>query len=82
MAVSESPFLIGLNVGNPQVIIVDEGYEVRISGADLWVHTSPWTLGLDIYWLYRNRLLKPTETILVSEKFIPLGLEVDKHYRS
>lgn len=41
MAVSESPFLAGLNVGDPQVVIVDEGYEVRVSRADLGVHAGP-----------------------------------------
>lgn len=41
VAVSESPFLARLDVGYPQVVIVDEGYEVRISGADLGVHACP-----------------------------------------
>ena len=41
VAVSESPFLASLNVGYPQVIIVDEGYEVRVSRADLGVHSGP-----------------------------------------
>lgn len=41
VAVSESPFLACLNVGYPQVVIVDEGYEVRVSWADLGVHAGP-----------------------------------------
>lgn len=41
MAVRESPFLACLNVGYPQVIVVDKGYKVWISGADLGVHTGP-----------------------------------------
>lgn len=41
VAVSESPLLARLDVGYPQVVIVDEGYEVRISRADLGVHACP-----------------------------------------
>ena len=41
VAESESPFLSSLNVGNPQVVVVDEGYEVGVSGADLGVHAGP-----------------------------------------
>ena len=65
VAESESPLLARLNVGYPQVVVVDEGYEVRVSGADLGVHTCPWALGLDLHRLQRGRLLNPKETILV-----------------
>lgn len=41
VTVSESPLLARLDVGYPQVVIVDEGYEVRISRADLGVHACP-----------------------------------------
>lgn len=41
VAISESPFFASLNVGYPQVIIVDESYEVRFSRADLGIHTGP-----------------------------------------
>lgn len=41
VAVSESPFLARLDMGYPQVVIVNEGYEVRISRADLGVHACP-----------------------------------------
>lgn len=68
VAVSESPFLARLDVGYPQVVIVDEGYEVRISRADLGVHACPWALSLDLHWLYRSSLLKPIYTNLVKGK--------------
>lgn len=68
VAKRESPFLAGLDVGDPQVVVVDEGYEVGISGADLWVHACPRALGLDLHWLYRSRLLNTTETISVKGK--------------
>lgn len=54
VAKRESPFFAGLDVGDPQVVIVDEGYEVGISGTDLWVHACPRALGLDLHWLYRS----------------------------
>lgn len=54
MAVSEPPFLASLNVGDPQVVIVDEGHEVGVSGADLGVHAGPRALGLDLHGLYRS----------------------------
>lgn len=41
VAVGEPPLLAGLDVGNPQVVIVDEGDEVRVSRADLRVHAGP-----------------------------------------
>lgn len=41
MAICESPFLARLDVGYPQVIVVDKGYKVGVSGADLGVHTGP-----------------------------------------
>lgn len=41
VAVSESPFLASLNVGYPQVVVVDEGYKIRVSWADLGVHAGP-----------------------------------------
>lgn len=63
VAKREPPFLAGLDVGDPQVVIVDEGYEVGISRTDLWVHACPRALGLDLHWLYRSRLLNTTETI-------------------
>lgn len=62
MAKRESPFFAGLDVGDPQVVVVDEGYEVGISGTDLWVHACPRALGLDLHWLYRSGLLNITET--------------------
>lgn len=68
VAKRESPFLARLDVGDPQVVIVDEGYEVGISRTDLWVHACPWALGLDLHWLYRSRLLNTTETIWVKGK--------------
>lgn len=58
VAKSESPFLAGLDVGDPQVVIVDEGYEVGVSGTDLGVHARPRALRLDLHRLYRSRLLK------------------------
>lgn len=63
MAEREPPFLAGLDVGDPQVVIVDEGYEVGISRTDLGVHTRPRALGLDLHGLYRSGLLKKTGTI-------------------
>lgn len=63
VAKREPPFLAGLDVGDPQVVIVDEGYEVGISRTDLWVHACPRALCLDLHWLYRSRLLNTTETI-------------------
>lgn len=68
VAESESPLLSSLEVSDPQVVIVDEGYEVRISGADLGVHACPWALGLNLDWLDRSRLLKPTSTVLVKRQ--------------
>lgn len=62
MAKRESPLFAGLDVGDPQVVIVDKGYEVGIGGTDLWVHACPRALGLDLHWLYRSRLLNTTET--------------------
>lgn len=41
VAVRESPFLSRLDVSYPQVVIVDEGYKVGVSGADLGVHAGP-----------------------------------------
>lgn len=41
VAVGESPFLPRLDVGYPQVVVVDEGYEVGVCGADLGVHAGP-----------------------------------------
>lgn len=41
VAVSESPFLSSLNVSYPQVVIVDEGYEVGVPRADFGVHAGP-----------------------------------------
>lgn len=63
VAKSESPFLAGLNVGDPQVIVIDEGYKVGIGRTDLWVHARPRALSFDLHWLYRSRLLNRTETI-------------------
>lgn len=54
VTVSESSFLAGLNVGYPQVVIIDESYEVRVSRANLGVHTGPRALGLNLHWLYRS----------------------------
>lgn len=68
VAKCESFFLARLDIGNPQVVIVDEGYEVGISRTDLWVHACSRALGLDLHWLYRNRLLKTKETIGVKIK--------------
>lgn len=68
MTISEPPFLASLNVGYPQVVIVDKGDDVGVSRADLGVHTGPWALGLDLHWLYRSRLLKPTDAILAKSK--------------
>lgn len=68
VAESESPLLSSLEVSYPQVVIVDEGYEVRIPGADLGIHARPWALGLNLDWLDRSRLLKPTSTVLVKRQ--------------
>lgn len=61
VAEREPPFLAGLDVGDPQVVIVDEGYEVGISRTDLGVHARPRALGLDLHGLYRSGLLKKQE---------------------
>lgn len=68
VAEGESSLLSSLQMGHPQVIVVDEGYEVRISRADLGIHACPWALRLNLDWLYRSRLLKPTCTALVKGK--------------
>lgn len=41
VAVGEPPLLARLDVGYPQVVIVDKGYEVRVSRANLGVHAGP-----------------------------------------
>lgn len=58
MAERESPLLARLNVGYPQVVVVDEGYKIRVSGADLGIHPGACALSLDLHWLDRSRLLK------------------------
>ena len=51
------PLLLArLNVGHPQVTVVDEGEEGRVSGTDLRVHPWPRTLGLDLQGLHGGHL--------------------------
>lgn len=45
-----------LNVGHPQVTVVDEGKEGGVGRADLGVHPRPRTLGLDFQWLHGGYL--------------------------
>lgn len=48
--------LTRLNVGHPQVTVVDEGEEGGVGGADLGVHPGPRTLGLDFQGLHGGHL--------------------------
>lgn len=51
------PLLLArLDVGHPQVAVVDEGEEGGVSGADLGVHPGSGTLGLDFQGLHGGHL--------------------------
>lgn len=56
MAESQPLLFACLNVGHPQVTVVDEGKEGRVGRADLGVHPRPRTLGVDFQWLHRGHL--------------------------
>lgn len=63
VTIAESPLFPSLDVGHPQVVVVDEGDEVRFSSRDLRVHAGPRALCLYLHRLHRGRLLKPAHTL-------------------
>lgn len=56
VAEGESPFFPRLNVGHPDVAVVNEADEVGIHRTDFGVHARAGTLGLDFTRLHRQSL--------------------------
>lgn len=56
VAEGESPFLPRLNVGHPDVAVVNEADKVGIHRTDFGVHACPRILALDLTRLHRQRL--------------------------
>lgn len=56
VAEGQPPLLACLDVGHPQVTVVDEGEEGGVGRADFRVHPGPRTLGLDFEWLHGGHL--------------------------
>lgn len=56
VAEGQPPLLACLNVGHPQVAVVDKGEEGGVGRADFGVHPRPGTLGLDFERLHGGHL--------------------------
>lgn len=64
MAERHPPLLARLDVGHPQVVVVDEGEEGWVSRADFGIHPWPRALSLDLQRLHWRHLQQGTHTEL------------------